>query len=118
MLQTSVYRRYTDRLVRAGTAWPSREGADRQDLFLTSYGIERDNEEREVGLRSVFTQVRSARSTWMAGVELSQLAIDNRWTQYGVDTLYVYSAGDRRPDPSQRFIVRRPELVNADVGAR
>ena len=117
VLQTSVYRRYTDRLVRAGKAWPTREGADRQDLFLTRYGIEQDNEEREVGLRSVFTQVRSARSTWMAGVELSQLAIDNGWTQYGVDTLYVYSAGDRRPDPSQRFIVRRPELVNADVGA-
>jgi outer membrane receptor protein involved in Fe transport len=117
VLQTSIYQRATDRLVRVGKAWPSVDAPLSVRDFQSRTILTQDNEESEVGLRSVFTQVLSPKMAWTNGLELSRARFDNRLTQVGLDTLYTYDAQDFRPDPTRRFIVRAPEFVNARFAA-
>ncbi len=117
VLQTSVYQRSTDRLVHVGKAWSNASSPLAVDDLQRRFYLTQDNEESEVGLRSVFTQVLSPKITWTAGVELSRARFDNRLVQTGLDTIYTYDVRDFRPDPMQRFVVRAPEFVNADFAA-
>lgn len=117
VLQTSVYQRATDRLVHVGKAWSAVNPVQVEGDLHSRFYLTQDNEESEIGLRSVFTQVLSPKTTWTAGVELSRARFDNRLAQAGLDTLYTYSAQDFRPDPTQRFVVRAPEFVNARFDA-
>lgn len=117
VLQTSIYQRATDRLVRVGTAWSTANSPLSEDDLQSRFYLTQDNEESEVGLRSVFTHVLSPKTTWTAGVELSRARFDNRLEQVGLDTLYTYDAQDFRPDPLRLFVVRAPEFVNARFNA-
>ena len=117
VLQTSVYQRATDRLVHVGRAWSTATSPLSEDDLQSRFYLTQDNEESEVGLRSVFTHVLSPKTTWTAGVELSRARFDNRLEQVGLDTIYTYDAQDFRPDPTRRFVVRVPEYVNAHFAA-
>jgi hypothetical protein len=64
VLQTSIYQRATDRLVRVGKVWPSVDAPLSVRDFQSRTILTQDNEESEVGLRSVFTQVLSPKVAW------------------------------------------------------
>jgi hypothetical protein len=66
----------------------------------------------EVGTRSIFTYLPSAASALILGFELSRKDFDYAITQNGLDTLYVFDPDDFRPDPDQKYIVRDPDQVN------
>ena len=117
VLQTSLYQRRTARLIHVGKAWPTtlppRSPSDLHNRFF----LTQDNEEAEVGLRSVLTYVRSPQNTWTAGLELSRTRFDNELIQDGLDTLYTFDRQDWRPDPEVLYLVRPPEFINAHFAA-
>ena len=116
-LQTSLYQRNTDRLAVVGKAWPGAAPLESEADLQSRFFLNQDDEESELGLRSVFTYVRSPQTTWTAGLEISRTRFDNRLTQVGLDTLYTYDSQDFRLDPTQHYLVRSPEFVNARFDA-
>ena len=117
VLQTSLYRRHTDRLINLGKAWPIESPPRSPADFESRLILNQDNLETELGMRSVFTYVRSAATTVTAGLEFSRTHFDNNLTQTGLDTLYVFDAQDYRIDPAANYLLRPPEFVNAHFDA-
>ncbi|MEE3257916.1 MAG: TonB-dependent receptor, partial [Candidatus Latescibacterota bacterium] len=117
VLQTSLYQRRTDRLIHVGKAWPTTNPPQSQNDFQSRSFLTQDNLETELGLRSVFTYVRSPQTTLTTGLEFSRTRFDNALTQTGLDTLYTFDRQAFRPDPDIYYLVRPPEFVNARFDA-
>lgn len=73
-----------------------------------------DQQETEYGARLDYTYQTASNSTFIAGLELTRIALDFKQRQKGLDTLYTFNQNDSRPDPLQNFIIIRPEMVNAE----
>ena len=117
VLHTSLYRRRTDRLIDVGKAWPIASPPQSPADFESRLVLNQDNLETELGMRSVFTYVRSAATTITTGLEFSRTRFDNNLTQTGLDTLYVFDAQDYRSDPTANYLLRPPEFINAHFDA-
>jgi hypothetical protein len=113
-VESSLYGLATSGRGRLGRAEPL--PADWRDVTsatdLTTRGTRRlDEDEVEVGLRSVWTHIPSPRLTLRTGLEGSMTSFDNRSEVRGLDTLYVFDAADRRP-PGQLYLLLDPAQVN------
>lgn len=115
--QNALYFRKTDRDLTAGRAWPVfTDGKPPQSVEQIGQRnfYKEDIKENELGVRSIFTYLLNEKSTLTTGFEVSRTSINLVRRQTGLDTLYFYDQNDFRPDPSQKFIIRSPEFVNAD----
>ncbi len=76
------------------------------------YIISKNNDD-QIGVKSQFTFTPSPISTIQLGGEIFQIAYDYRYTQNGLDTLYVFDRNDYRPDPTKYYVVTDPQFVNS-----
>lgn len=70
--------------------------------------------DNELGLRTAFNYLPSTATTLTLGFDVSRREHELQRRQDGLDTLYIFDKDDFRPNPSQNYIIRRPEAVNTD----
>jgi hypothetical protein len=75
-------------------------------------------EERTWGVKSDLTLQLGGSLTLFAGAEVKRTDYRYDMALSGNDTLFVYDAGDRRPDPAEQFIALTPEDFNEHNGFR
>ncbi|MGH1365229.1 MAG: TonB-dependent receptor [Calditrichia bacterium] len=115
-LHSTLYYRHNDQVRQYGKAYLDLANGEvptvetirqRPDIYSLN------QQETELGSKIDFTWQTQSNSTFRAGVELNRIGLDVRQTQNGLDTLYTYDQNDFRADPTQNYIVTRPEDINA-----
>lgn len=111
-----VYYRTSDKRSAEGEAFPDLVPPDspassipvREDIITIMEG------EKEAGWRSDF-EMSNQWGVFSAGVRLTQIDLDYSTVLDGDWIRYVYDDDDFRTDPDQRFIVLKPENINASL---
>lgn len=85
----------------------------KQNALVRSNYYRYESKEQEIGLRSLFTYTPNTVSSVTIGVQANRTAYDYAARQADAETLFVYGAGDYRPDPSKQFIVLDPAFINS-----
>ena len=120
-LQNTFYYTESDRKIEQGRAYtdpvngelPTKDEVRvRSDIFIEN------QDEVHCGIKSEWTYITESHSTFFSGMELQRFDFDYGLTLSGSDTAYVFDKDDYRPDPEQKFVVRRPEFVNTSYDKR
>ena len=73
-----------------------------------------DQIESELGAKINYTFQTKSKSTLKFGIEYTSLSLDFKQRQFGLDTLYSYDQNDSKENSFDKFIVTKPDMVNAD----